>query len=76
MDNLEISTDNSDIEDDSNFHSANTFIQPSVDANNKNNNINSGDENYWGYKYLSVNHLLRSAVLEINTLYGQTTSGD
>ena len=46
MDNLEISNDNPDIEDDSNFHSANTFIDPSVDANNENNNIDSGDENW------------------------------
>ena len=40
---LEVSTDDWDNGDDSNFHSAKIFIQPPVKANNQNRNIESGD---------------------------------
>ena len=78
MDNLEIYTDHSDKEDDSNFQSAKNFVQPSVNANNENNNIDSGDENLLtgDTSILGGNQLLQSAVSEINTLYGQAIRGD
>ena len=42
--NLEVSTDDWDNNDDSNFHSAKIFIRPSVKVNNENSNIESGDD--------------------------------
>ena len=45
MDNLEVSIDNSDSEDDRNFQSAKIFIEPLVDSNNEKSKIDAGDEN-------------------------------
>ena len=44
-DHLEVSTDDSDSEDDSNFQSAKIFIEPPVNANSKKSEIDSGGEN-------------------------------
>ena len=44
LDNLEVSTENSDREDDSNFQSAKIFIQPPVNASHENSNIEPGDK--------------------------------
>ena len=44
-DHLEVSTDDSDSEDDSNFQSAKIFIEPPVNANSKKSKIDSGGEN-------------------------------
>ena len=45
LDNLEVSVDNSDSEDDRNFQSAKTFIEPLVNSNNEKSKIDAGDEN-------------------------------
>ena len=67
LDNLEVSTDDSDSKDDSNFHSVQNFIQLPVNANNENSDIDSGDENQptGDTSNLSGNQLVGSAVLEI-----------
>ena len=72
MYNLEVSTDYSKGEDYSNFRSAKIFIQPLVNANNENSNIHSGDVNQptGDASILLGNKLLRSVVLQINTLSG------
>ena len=45
LDHLEVSTDDSDSENDSNFQSAKIFIEPPVNVNSKNSDIDCGDEN-------------------------------
>lgn len=45
LDHLEVSTDDSDSENDSNFQSAKIFIEPPVNANSKNSDIDCEDEN-------------------------------
>ena len=45
MNNLEVSTYDSDSRDDSNFYSAKVFVQSSENANNENSDIDSGNWN-------------------------------
>ena len=68
MNNLEVSTDESDSEDDINFHSEELFIQPPVNANDKYSEIDSGDENQATGDVSTLNgkQPLGSAVLQIN----------
>ena len=78
MYNLEVSTDYSEGEDYSNFQLAKIFIQPPVNANNENSNTDSGDVNQptGDASILLDNQLLRSAVLQINTLSGPVIKED
>ena len=78
MDNLEVSTDGSDSEDDSNFQSAKIFTQLPVDTNNEKIDIDSGDENQptGDASILSGNLLLGSDVLQVNTPSGRIIKED
>lgn len=60
------------------LHSAITFIQPSVIANNQNSDTDSEDENQRTQNagVLSANQLLGPVVLEINTPSSPVIRGD
>ena len=78
LDNLQISTDDSDNEGDSKFQSAKISIQPPVNANSENSDIESGDEDQptGDASTLIGNQLLSSAVVQINTPSGRVTRED
>ena len=73
MDNLEVSTDNSDSEYVSNFQSAKISIQPPVNANSENRDK---DQPTGDASTLIGNQLLNSAVLQVNTPSGRVARGD
>ena len=71
FDNLEVSSsDESKVEDDRKLKSAQIFIQPPVNCNGANSDIDSGDENLadGDASVLSGTQLLGCAVLEINPI--------
>ena len=79
LDNLEVSSsDESEDEDDRNLKSAQIFIQPPVNCNDINSDINSGDENvaYGNASVLSGNQLLGCAVSEMKLTNAKEVRGN
>ena len=79
MDNLEApSSDESEDEDDGKLKSAQIFIQPPVNSNDMNSDIDSGDENVAELEasVLSGNQLLGCAVLEMNLTNAKVVRGN
>ena len=79
LDNLEVSSsDESEDEDDRNLKSAQIFIQPPVNCNDVNSDINSGDENvaYGNASVLSGNQLLGCAVSEMKLTNTKVVRGN
>ena len=78
LDDLEVSSsDESKDEDNEKLKSAQVFIQPPVNCNDMNSDIDSGDENVAGREasVLSSNHLLGWAVLEMNLTNAKVVRG-
>ena len=79
LDNLEVSSSNeSKDEDYEKLKSAQIFIQPSVNCNDMNSDIDSGDENVadGDASVLSGNQLLGCAVLEMKLINAKVVRGN
>ena len=79
LDYLEVSSsDESEDEDDGKLKSAQIFIQPLVNCNDMNSDIDSGDENvvYGDASILSGNQLLGCAFLEIKLTNTKVVRGN
>ena len=79
LDNLEVSSsDESKDEDDRKLKSAQIFIQPPVNCNDMNSDINSGDENVadGDPSVLNGNQLLGCAVLEMKLTNAKVVRGN
>ena len=79
LDNLEVSSsDESKDEDDRKLKSAQIFIQPPVNCNDMNSDIDSGDENVadGDASVLSGNQLLGCAVLEMKLTNAKVVRGN
>ena len=78
MDNLEVSSDESEDEDDEKLKSAQIFIHPPKNCNNMNSDIDSGVENLANgdASVFSGNHLLGFAVLEMKLTNGKEVIGN
>ena len=79
LDNLEVSSsDESEDEDDEKLKSAQIFIQPPVNCNDMNSDIDSGEENVadGDARVSSGNQLLGCAVLEMKLTKGKVVRGN